>query len=377
MLCGKGFVMKWFRPSLTGGPRAAFRPKLEALEARTMLAADALLSNGHLVITGTDAHREEINVIRLENDAIRVTIREISPFPPPPLDRHFAAAVTSISMSGLGGFDIMRNLTSINSTMNGGEGHDILIGGGGNDLLIGETGDDTYRFSSMVADFLGKDTVWERENEGVDKLVFGEMNDGVVVDLQIVDTPQIVSGCLSLTLRGPVEDLAGSPYDDKLAGNALANRIHGFGGHDSLEGRAGDDDLFGDSGNDTYVFANTSGESLGSDFVLESIGPDSDPYDAFDFSGMSAGVSLDLGGCLSKPSSPTNSPCTSMSGASKTSREPSSTIFCSAMPATTSLTAAAAMTFSKDARATTGSPAAAATIFMPSPMPMENTSAST
>jgi Ca2+-binding RTX toxin-like protein len=48
-----------------------------------------------------------------------------------------------------------------------------------------------------------------------------------------------------------IENLAGSAYDDYLAGQIGANDLFGFGGHDVLAGGGGADVLYGGSGNDT------------------------------------------------------------------------------------------------------------------------------
>jgi Ca2+-binding RTX toxin-like protein len=50
-----------------------------------------------------------------------------------------------------------------------------------------------------------------------------------------------------------LEDLLGSPHDDRLHGNGVANGIDGGAGQDRLEGQAGDDTLAGGAGADTLV----------------------------------------------------------------------------------------------------------------------------
>ncbi|MBM3615341.1 MAG: hypothetical protein FJX28_07880 [Alphaproteobacteria bacterium] len=51
-----------------------------------------------------------------------------------------------------------------------------------------------------------------------------------------------------------IENLAGSNFNDWLAGDALANVIWGHSGADTLIGRAGNDHLFGGAGADRFVF---------------------------------------------------------------------------------------------------------------------------
>ena len=52
------------------------------------------------------------------------------------------------------------------------------------------------------------------------------------------------------------EDVAGSPFDDILIGNADSNKILGGSGNDTLDGGAGVDVLTGGSGNDRFTLAN-------------------------------------------------------------------------------------------------------------------------
>ena len=54
------------------------------------------------------------------------------------------------------------------------------------------------------------------------------------------------------------EDVAGSPFDDILIGNADSNKIIGGSGNDTLDGGAGVDVLAGGSGNDRFTLANRS-----------------------------------------------------------------------------------------------------------------------
>ena len=52
------------------------------------------------------------------------------------------------------------------------------------------------------------------------------------------------------------EDVAGSPFNDNLIGNADSNKILGGSGIDTLDGGAGVDVLTGGSGNDRFTLAN-------------------------------------------------------------------------------------------------------------------------
>jgi Ca2+-binding RTX toxin-like protein len=138
--------------------------------------------------------------------------------------------------------------------------------------------------------------VIEAANAGRDTLDFGGMSTAVNVDLDSTST-RAVSPLLSLRLsnQGTVEDAIGSDFNDTLRGNALGNLLDGGLGDDTLEGRQGNDSLYGRGGNDTYVFNNTA---TGQDSLFEdedNHGPTNDVMDRLDFTGMTAGVAVNLG----------------------------------------------------------------------------------
>ena len=101
-------------------------------------------------------------------------------------------------------------------------GADTLDGGGGNDLLEGGAGDDELRGGA-----------------GVDTASFYNYAGGVVADLA---SGTATGGDFvgSDRLFG-VENLGGTPYVDRLAGNSGANRLHGSFDGDTLVGRGGAD----------------------------------------------------------------------------------------------------------------------------------------
>jgi Ca2+-binding RTX toxin-like protein len=132
------------------------------------------------------------------------------------------------SVFGLGG----------NDTIFGLGGNDFLKGGGGGDSLDGGDGIDTASYADSAAGVtinLASDVAFGGDADGDD--------------------------------LNSIENLMGSAYEDRLAGDDGANTLtgldgndtlKGFGGQDSLYGGEGADDLFGGAGIDTMDGGNGS-----------------------------------------------------------------------------------------------------------------------
>jgi Ca2+-binding RTX toxin-like protein len=106
---------------------------------------------------------------------------------------------------------------------------DVLLGGTGADNLIAGPGDDRMNGGA-----------------GQDWAVFSSSPNGVAAEL----TAGTATGYGSDTIE-LIENLAGSHFDDLLAGDANRNVIDGLEGDDTLRGRDGDDNLAGGDGTDT------------------------------------------------------------------------------------------------------------------------------
>ncbi len=115
-------------------------------------------------------------------------------------------------------------------------GNDTLIGGAGNDRLLGGTGADVLNGGS-----------------GRDMASYQAASAGVRADLTRVMTGTTMGEASGDSFLS-IENLAGSNFNDWLAGDALANVIWGHSGADTLIGRAGNDHLFGGAGSDRFVF---------------------------------------------------------------------------------------------------------------------------
>lgn len=103
------------------------------------------------------------------------------------------------------------------------------------DIVTGSTGDDVFCLGA------GNDTV--TANGGADTLSFHDLDQGALhgatVDLQAGTATDPDGG--TDTLNGAFTGVAGSSFDDILAGNALDNWLHGFAGVNTLTGHGGAD----------------------------------------------------------------------------------------------------------------------------------------
>lgn len=131
----------------------------------------------------------------------------------------------------------------------GGRGNDALFGGSGNDRLNGGEGRDWFDGGP------GDDRI--DGDAGIDTLSYAGAVAGIRLGLATAGR-QATGGSGTDTVLH-VENLVGSRYADRLAGNSLANlldggmgddRLWGVGGRDTLRGGEGDDKLSGGSDND-------------------------------------------------------------------------------------------------------------------------------
>jgi len=165
-------------------------------------------------------------------------------------------------------------------TLTGNASANLLIGGPGNDTLTGAAGNDVYRFD--VDENLGADTLNEAGG-GLDTLDFSPTTGvGVTVDLSLATIQTVSAGRLTVVLGSATsfENVIGGANHDSLTGNTLANL---------LTGGAGNDTLSGGTGNDNYLF--DADTNLGTDTLVETT---TGGTDLIDFTGTSAGVTLDL-----------------------------------------------------------------------------------
>ncbi|WP_415891745.1 hypothetical protein ACMXYN_10320 [Neptuniibacter sp. PT8_73] len=146
---------------------------------------------------------------------------------------------------------------SLNNTLYGDAGDDLLLAGRGHNLLDGGTGNDSVSYYE------------------------GSLS-GRTVDLALTSA-QSTGGSGTDTLNS-VENIYATDFDDIIYGNGVANTLKGYAGNDTIDGRAGDDALYGDSGDDFLIGG--SGNDL-----LDG-GSDTDSVSYYD--GATSGINVDL-----------------------------------------------------------------------------------
>ena len=191
-----------------------------------------------------------------------------------------------IIVDGGDGDDFITGSLNIASTLNGGDGTDVLFGGtqadsltggDGQDLLNGRDGDDTLNGGDggdIINGEVGDDIVnggssGDTINGGSgDDTINGQSgNDDIFGD---TDDDVIDGGSGSDTIDGGIGDdsISGGSEPDSLLGNVGADTLNGDGGNDSLFGGDDDDLVFGGTGNDSL-----HGE-IGNDIVNGNSGND-------------------------------------------------------------------------------------------------------
>ena len=159
-----------------------------------------------------------------------------------------AVTVNLQSGTGSGGDAAGDTLTAIENLMGSGFGDKLtgssvdntLNGGGGGDILIGLAGNDTY--------------VVDNANDVVDESVSGSGGVDTVqsyLSIILADSSHFKGAIESVVLMGTGNtDATGNTLDNLLVGNAGANNLDGGAGADTLRGLGGDDKYVVDSVND-------------------------------------------------------------------------------------------------------------------------------
>jgi Ca2+-binding RTX toxin-like protein len=153
------------------GTRNSFRPALEALEERKLLASSSLDLAGNVKITGT-SYADSVTV-RYDDTNSYVVVDDGQ------WERYFESwQVSKITFTGNGGNDFFGNYIHVPCNADGGSGHDVLYGNSGRDTLKGGSGDDgLYGFGGNDDMYGGTGNDYLQGYEGNDSLVGGNGRD--------------------------------------------------------------------------------------------------------------------------------------------------------------------------------------------------------
>lgn len=138
-------------------------------------------------------------------------------------------------------------------------GNDTLIAEPGALALSGGEGDDTFE--------VGRATGMQVEGgPGIDTATYADARNPVMVCPAGFDQGLFSGGMDSpedgdATMWG-VENIVGSPFDDRLLGDGVANTLTGGGGNDWIGGGPGDDVLRGGPGADLFASADGAHDSI-------------------------------------------------------------------------------------------------------------------
>ena len=241
-----------------------------------------------LIVEGTDG--DDLIAVSESDSEIFITLNEQV--------RSFDLnQVDSITVRGNDGMDFIRRLgqSSVTTTLDGGNGNDVLQGGNGNDILQGGSGDDEL-FGGAGDDLMaggsgddqlegnsGDDVL--RGDQGMDRL-FGQDGDDELLGRNGDDFLHGGNGADRLFGDGGNDTLSGANDDDLIRGGNGEDILFGGNGNDHLEGQADDDQLFGGAGDDLvngqlgddYLHGGSGNDQLiglaGNDTILGSTGND-------------------------------------------------------------------------------------------------------
>ncbi len=163
------------------------------------------------------------------------------------------------SLSGGVGNDLLSGGAG-SDTLNGEAGDDVLFGGGGNDTLYGGDDDDVLS-GGLGADILiggdGHDiALYSTSGEAVQVNLLTNVNTGGEAEGDLLASIEVIQGSNyndTLTADNTGMFLIGGLGDDTLFGGTGEDILLGGAGNDTLSGLAGADVMVGAEGDDTYI----------------------------------------------------------------------------------------------------------------------------
>ena len=159
-------------------------------------------------------------------------------------------------------------LPTVEATLNGGSGDDIIVGGPAADAIDGDDGTDRVDGGPGADDMRG--------GQGTDQLTYAGRFTGLTVTLGLTDDNDgneiDQTGLRRDTARGDFEQLVGGEAGDvifgddsgeTIAGAGGPDRLYGQNGGDALDGGFGDDLVSGSNGDDTLIGGPDQDQLLG------------------------------------------------------------------------------------------------------------------
>jgi Ca2+-binding RTX toxin-like protein len=181
------------------------------------------------------------HVTEMPDGEILVTWGSASSFETSGYDIHGRLLTLDHTISGTPGNDVLHGSAGSddlygaagNDNLTAGANDDILSGGTGHNLLWGNAGNDTFLGGAGADSFAG--------GGGIDTVRYEHSDAGVTINLA---TDTASGGDATGDTFNSIENVVGSGHNDMLTGDAGANR---------LDGGAGDDRIWGGDGNDTLA----------------------------------------------------------------------------------------------------------------------------
>ena len=230
--------------------RTTFRPQIETLEQRTVLAAG--LSAGILTVSG-GAGADTI-VVSQSGTNVLVTYNSVNSLFP-------LSQINSVRINGAGGADTITYTLDKQITITGGDGNNTItssgIDGGGTATIIGGSGNDT-----ITCNDAGRATI--SGNAGDDTMTGGNLRTATIFGSTGDDSITCTASQSAVIYGDGGNDtilsngtgsttIFGGANNDGLTGGFGYNKIDGGSGADTIKGRGTWNRLRGGEGADTFT----------------------------------------------------------------------------------------------------------------------------